>query len=286
MSANPSSRPFAVPLPPLDVPHPLREVPAAPPIEPSARAAVIRTTFERFELKYWVTEAVAERLIAFSTPYLEPDPWTRKGQRTRNVSLYLDTRGLVCLTSHVEGALDRWKVRVRAYGEPPAGSAFFEVKRKAKGITLKKRATLPVSAVRAVLTGGSAPPPLRPDERRHLEEFVYFQRLHRLQPQVLVAAYRDPFVARQRGEDVRMTIDREIVYQPARGPELNPDPRAWISVPGVDEGRDWYGKRRALVEMKFRGAPPAWMREAVMRFDLRQQAFSKYVAAMLHLRAR
>jgi hypothetical protein len=143
-----------------------------------------------------------------------------------------------------------------------------------------------VSAVRNVLTGRPTPPPLRPDERKHLDDFMYFQRLHRLEPQIMVAAYRDAFVARQRGEDVRMTIDREMVYQRARGPELNPNPRAWITVPGIDDGRNWYGKRRALVEMKFRGWPPEWMREAVMRFDLKQHAFSKYVSAMQHMRNR
>jgi hypothetical protein len=303
MSASPSSRPFAIPPAPvprerdsaralrrtseraLTIAEPYR--PSTPPVAlPRVQAAAFRTTFERFELKYWVTETVAERLIEFSAPYLELDPWSRKGLKTRNVSLYLDTRGLLCLENHVSGALDRWKLRVRAYGEPPTGSAFFEVKRKAKGVTLKKRATLPVNAVRNVLTSRPTPPPLRPDERRYLDDFIYLQRLHRMEPQVLVAAYRDAFVSKLRGEDVRMTIDREMVYQRARGPELNPNPRAWTSIPGIDEGRNWYGKRRALVELKFRGAPPAWMREAVMRLDLKQSAFSKYVSAMLHMRDR
>lgn len=242
-----------------------------------------KTSFQRTEVKYWVTEAVAQRIAAFANPYLELDPFSRAGVRTRNVSLYLDTRGLVCLHSHLLGAPDRWKLRVRAYGEPPTGSAFFEVKRKLKSITMKTRATLPVSAVAGVLTGRHVPVPAAPDEKKNLDAFVFLQRLHRVEPQVVVAAYREAFVSRLR-DDVRMTIDREIVYQPAYGPELVTRPHAWVTVPGPDEGRTWYGKRRALIELKFRGPAPVWMAEMVSGFGLKQEAFSKYVAAMTHLR--
>ncbi len=199
-------------------------------------AAGYRTTFERAELKYWVTERLADRIAEFAQPYLQLDPFSRTGRKTRNISLYLDTRGLVCLEDHVSGALDRWKLRVRTYGEDPSGVAFFEVKRKIKSITLKTRATLPVSAVADLLTGRRVPVPANVAERKHLDRFVFLQRLHRVEPQVLIAAHRQAFVSR-RGDDVRMTIDREIVYQPARGPTLVPRSRAWVTVPGPDEGR-------------------------------------------------
>jgi hypothetical protein len=257
----------------------------AGPVAPVVGAVepAIRTTFERFEVKYWVTESIAARIAEFARPYLELDPHGKLGAKTRNVSLYLDTRGLLFLENHVAGLPDRTKLRVRAYGDLPTGLAFFEIKRKVKSITLKKRATLPVTAVRDVLTGRHVPVPARAEEQPHLLDFVFLQRIHRAEPKILVAAYREAFVALRRGDDVRMTIDREIVYQRARGPELSPNPRAWITVPGPDEGLGWYGKRRALVELKFRGTAPLWMSEMVSRFGLQPDAFSKYVAAMHHL---
>ena len=250
-------------------------------------ARAIRTTLERFELKYWVTEPVADAIVAFAAPYLEVDPFSTAGGSTRAVSLYLDRRGLHFLEQHVSGAPDRSKLRVRAYGDPPDpdAAAFFEVKRKVKSVTLKKRATLRVADVRHVLrTGYPRARITKSDERKHLDDFIFLQRMHRAEPQVLVAAYREAFQSRITGDDVRMTIDREIVYQPARGPEIQPRPRAWVSVPGPDEGKIWYGKRRALIELKFRGSPPRWMCELVARLGLRQEAFSKYVSAMIHMR--
>jgi VTC domain len=107
--------------------------------------------------------------------------------------------------------------------------------------------------------------------------------VHRVAPSVIIASYREPFMSKTPGEDVRMTIDREISYQPARGPDLGGRPGAWVTLRGPDQ-RSYYGKGRALIELKFRGTAPAWMGEAVARFDLRREAFSKYASAVAHLK--
>lgn len=244
----------------------------------------IRTTFERFELKFWLTEPTADRVANFVSPFMQRDPYSGPDKPiSRNVSLYLDTRGYLFWHQHRSSALDRRKLRVRAYGDPPTGLAFFEVKRKVKSVTLKGRATLPIEAVRATLLGH---PPLRLSsdaERPHLERFVFLQRLHRAEPKIFVAAYREAFVSRLAGQDVRMTIDREIVHQPARGFDLAPHPRAWTAVRGPDDGARWFGRSRALLELKFRGAAPAWIGELTSRFGLGREAFSKYVTAMAEM---
>ena len=249
----------------------------------ASQGLAFQTSFERTEVKYWVTESGADRIAQFVRPYLERDPFSRAGANTRNTSLYLDTRGFRCFEEHVSNAPGRWKLRVRAYGDPPSGVAFFEVKQKLKSITMKKRATLPLSAVTGILVGRRAPPLVRVEEQKNLDDFIFLQRVHRAEPQIFIAAYREAFVSRVR-DDVRLTIDREMAYQPARGPVLAPRPYAWVTVPGPDEGRSWYSKRRAIVELKFRGPAPVWMAELVGQFELRREAFSKYVAAVTDMR--
>lgn len=245
-------------------------------------APVIRTTFERFEVKYWVQPAVADRVVRFARPYLAHDPFSQHGRTTRNVSLYLDTTQFLFHTTHKSGAPSRLKLRVRTYDDAPESPAFFEIKRKVKHVTLKTRATLPVASVAAVLSGQVDVMTCEPAERKHLETFLFLSAIHRVEPKVLVASRREAFVSRIRGDDVRMTIDREIVYQPARGPSLVAAPNRWTALGG---GRPGSGSARSLVELKFRGPAPSWMAEMVGRFDMRQEGFSKYVAAIDHLHA-
>src|SRR5207248_3941073 len=88
----------------------------------------------------------------------------------------LDTRGLMCFSNHIENVPSRWKLRVRAYGDPPAGAAFFEVKYKLKSIGLKKRATIPLFRAADVLQGRRPPTLVRAEERHNLDAFIFLQR--------------------------------------------------------------------------------------------------------------
>ncbi|MBX3264785.1 MAG: polyphosphate polymerase domain-containing protein [Labilithrix sp.] len=279
--------------------RPLRDLGApAPRASPLglATSTVVRTTFERFELKFWVTAPTADRVVRFARPYLEHDPFSRDGNLTRNVSLYLDTRGYRFHALHTSGAPERLKLRVRTYGDPPTSPlspsepsgrvGFFEVKRKVKNITLKARATLPLEHVPAVLSGRPDLASCAPAERRHLETFLFLSALHRVEPKVFIASRREAFVSRTRGVDVRMTIDREIAYQPAYGRHFSAAPHRWTVIDGRGGRCAPYGAARALVELKFRGAAPAWMAEMVARFEMRQEGFSKYIAAIDHLQGK
>lgn len=256
---------------------------------PSGTLPQVRTTFERYELKYWVTERTARALATFVAPWLAPDERSRRteaGAVQRNVSLYLDTRGLRFYEAHLASSPDRIKLRVRGYGDPPTGSAFFEVKRKVKSVSLKLRAVLPMDRVRAVLLGRVDPAECPERDRAHLEQFVSSMLLHRAEPRLLVGCFREAFVGRRAGEDVRMTFDRDIAWQPATGLELRPSPRAWrpLAPSAVGGATSWLGESRVLVELKFRGYPPAWMGEAVARFGLVRESFSKYVTAITRQR--
>lgn len=257
-----------------------REAPVASPEMPAAR-----TTFERYELKYWVSERAARDLARFVEPYLERDAWARAGKVQRNVSLYLDTRGFSFFDAHTSKSPDRIKLRVRGYGEPPAGNAFFEVKRKVKMVSLKERAVMPMAHVRAVLEGRIDPRLCAEKDRAHLEQFVSQLVLRRAEPKLLVGSFREAFASRNPGDDVRMTLDRDIGWQPATARELRPVPGAWRPVLAEGQPRSHLGEGRVLVEMKFRGRPPSYWPEAVARFGLRREAFSKYVTAVRCLRA-
>ena len=237
---------------------------------------------DRFELKYWVPEPVIKEALEYGKPYLILDPEISKRglQHQCSTSLYLETADLASFRTHVDGAPDRFKLRVRVYGDPPAGMAFFEIKRKLDSRGVKTRAAVPLENVQAYLEGRyeRLPDSMKPSARRNLESFLYAQLSSQAQPFLLVRAFRESYCSVDPREEVRMTFDRRICYQPARGATFDHDPNGWIPINGVEE----HGQQgeHTLIEMKFAKLPPLWMKRVIQQLGLSRVSFSKYCAAV------
>lgn len=236
------------------------------------------TSFERFEYKYLVPDRVAQELLAFVSPYMRCDDWARGGQRITN--LYLDSPALDFMRGHTEAAPDRCKLRVRAYGDPPADPAFFEIKRKVKNVTFKDRAVVPLATMPALLRGEIDPSALGQTaaEQRMLEHFLYLMVAYRAEPKVVVTYIREAYTSAEPSDEVRLTLDRDICYQAARGYFLHGDPQAWAPLCGVGNYRPGAA---TLIELKFRGIAPWWINELVQQLRLTISSYSKYVMAMV-----
>jgi hypothetical protein len=240
---------------------------------------------DRYELKYWVPTALTSEVLKFARPYLVLDPFNaRLGlERQYNTTLYLETARLDAYQTHVDQMADRYKLRVRGYGEVPEGQAFFETKRKINSITVKTRAAVSMHEVAPLLDGtyDALPATLKPDERRHLEHFLYRKTMTDARPCVLVRAHRESYCTPDPREDVRLTFDREICFQRARGASLHGDPRGWIPI----DGEAQHGKRGAhtMIELKFPRIAPLWMGRLIDHLDMWRVGYSKYIAAVQSL---
>lgn len=237
--------------------------------------------FERFEFKYWVTDAVAHEVADFIRPYLVPDVYAGRVVQ-RNTSLYLDNDALDFWHCHVDDAPDRFKLRVRMYGDPPEGPAFFEVKRKIKNVIVKRRVRVAHDDVKPLLDGTwTKLPSLRADDLRTLESFLYLMAVHRASPKVAVACEREAYRAANAEEDTRLTIDRDIVYQPYGLADF--DSVSKKEGLAIDTEREHtYAGHRVMLELKFRNAAPEWMRDLSSRLSLWRAGYSKYVSAVRH----
>lgn len=241
--------------------------------------SVVQTSFERFEFKYWLSPEQLERFLAGSAPFLTGDDNAQGGQT--NTSLYLDSPRFDMARLHIEKAPDRIKLRIRVYGQPPREPAFVEIKRKAKAVTLKQRAVVPIAVLPSLLRG-EVPATLKianPEQQRTLSNFMYQQAVYRAEPQILICARRQAFASRDPSEGLRLTLDHDICYQPARGPHLFGSPSAWIKLCGVST---YLSTAPCLLEVKFRHRAPAWLADLIQRCDLRRTRFSKYIAAVQH----
>lgn len=236
----------------------------------------LQSKFQRFEYKYWVSETVAEQLLRLAGPYLICDDWAQGGQH--NTSLYLDSAELDLLQLHTESTPDRVKLRIRAYGDPPVDPAFIEIKRKVKAVNLKRRVHVPLAVVPELLSGsGSVWQFKTAEERDTLEHFLYLMITLRAEPRVLVSCRRQAYTSMNPGEGVRLTMDRNICYQPARGYSLLGDRGAWTPLCGLGS---YQACASTLLELKFPGAAPLWLAEAVQQLGLVRGSYSKYVSAM------
>src|SRR5262245_23727921 len=82
----------------------------------------------RIEVKYVVPERLAAQVLRWSSVFLTGDGRARMAQRV--TSLYLDTPTLKFFRWHLEGRRDRFKLRIRTYGDRSDGPLYAEIKRK------------------------------------------------------------------------------------------------------------------------------------------------------------
>jgi SPX domain protein involved in polyphosphate accumulation len=225
-------------------------------------------SFERYEHKYFLPASQAEAVRRFVAPYVRPDAHTNGRYRVSNI--YLDTPDLEFYREHRRGALDRFKLRIRAYDIARADRVFLEVKRKIKNVIVKNRVEVSRDRCARVLDEADLP----------FEEFRDRSILHGVGPVLLLEYDREAFES-VFDDESRITFDRAIRYQPAEGTTFDADPAGWTHVDGA---RAMGGVSSAvLVELKFNTTCPVWMVDLVRTFNLERQAFSKYLAAMDHL---
>lgn len=265
------------------------EAVAASPEASAPRAALETAPFERepdrFELKYWIPEHLTQRIVEYLKPYLVLEPFAVKLGLVQqvNTSLYLETRGLDAYRTHTDKSADRYKLRVRAYGNPPRGITFFELKRKVNTRCVKTRTAIPLEQMRALLDGSyrALPASLTATDRRHLEMFLYAREVTQAQPFLLVRAARESYCSEDPLEDIRLTLDRNICFQRAHGADFTCDPDAWTPL----DGEDQHGLQgpHAMVELKFPGIAPFWMNKLVERLEMCRVGYSKYISGVRYL---
>jgi hypothetical protein len=233
----------------------------------------------RFELKYCLPEGMREAILALARPHVALDKHAfdlgggRFGYEVHSV--YLDTPRLDDLRDRLEEKKVRDRLRVRTYGPASRGPfpVFIENKRKLENYVIKHRTTLPVDSAR--LTAEERPEPWLPflggvgrDGRYTAEHFRRLTTGGRRRPVSVVHYAREVFVGLDPEDPrVRLTLDHGVtattrdvawtgLYQP---PDVALIPAGWM-----------------VLELKFGGTKPGWMRRLCRDLDLRATPVSKF----------
>lgn len=229
----------------------------------------------RYERKYLITGPKAAVVRQFVSAYMIPDPYmdASKPWGYQVHSLYLDAPHLALYRQTVDGLKNRYKLRIRFYDQFPSSPAFLEIKRRVSITIYKQRATVTKGAAESLLCGGNLDTRdlLSPsdDSARALIDFCRYHARLGARGSAFVSYLREAYVL-PHAEGARVTFDRHIeshAYHPSRG----------LSLP---EQGEVISHNYVVLELKYIGRAPGWMKDLVVSCELAQVTYPKYVLSV------
>lgn len=216
-----------------------------------------QTVFKRYELKFLLTKAQKEAVLAAMAPYMSLD----KYGRTLICNLYFDTDDYRLIRRSIEKPVYKEKLRIRSYGVASGDSTVFvELKKKYESVVYKRRLSMSErDALEWLLSNGERPRSQISDE---IDYFLsYYKNLH---PTVFLSYEREAYYSNDKS-DFRVTFDENIL---GRTSDLSLSFGAY-GEPLLDEDK-------TLMEIKCSGAIPLWMVRILSSERIYKTSFSKY----------
>ncbi|MBQ8796726.1 MAG: polyphosphate polymerase domain-containing protein [Oscillospiraceae bacterium] len=217
-----------------------------------------QTVFKRYEIKYLLTQAQKDAVMAAMKSHMAPDKYGRTTIR----NIYFDTENYRLIRRSIEKPAYKEKLRLRSYGCPVSGSpVFVELKKKYQDVVYKRRVALPLDAA---LTWVCDRTP-RDEPTQITREIDYFMDFYeRLRPAMFLCYDRQAYYAMD-GSDFRITFDTDIL---CRQNDIRLDgeaPGTPILPPGL-----------TLMEIKSPGSMPLWLAHTLTENKIYKTSFSKY----------
>lgn len=224
-------------------------------------------TWNRYEIKYLVSQRIMRELLASVGGYVVPD--AHGGADGYPVhSVYWDSPRLRFFWEKIEGLNVRRKLRFRTYGESP--EIFIEIKQRIDRTLQKRRVRCAVADARRLFGAEGAEADADADTGNPvLSEVLYLCHQHGLRPKMSVAYRRRAFAAVFE-PDLRITFDTHVQYH---AHELE------FGKP-FESGRYVVDPRLAIMEVKFNHRVPRWLLRVIARYGLSVTRMSKYCTAV------
>lgn len=231
----------------------------------------------RYEYKYLVPNELIDNIRNDIVLFMELDSFAKKhsnGQYTVR-SIYFDSPEFECYKEKRDGVKIRNKYRIRGYDNQSDKSiTFLEIKHKDTNCISKSRAPLYFATLAKSLysrridhyvlsfSGNGV-------EKKDAHKFLYYYYLKKLHPAILVIYDREAFLGKF-DSSLRVTFDknlRSVIY---------PSLKQLYS----EEGAKKTVKNHFILEIKFFGNLPAWIKALVTKYSLDRRALSKYTMSL------
>lgn len=217
--------------------------------------------FQRYELKYILTQEQKKRVIQKMLPYMALDNYGHTTIR----NLYFDTDNYRLIRRSIEKPAYKEKLRIRSYKRTnPDSTVFVELKKKYNSIVYKRRISLPEKQAMDWLNY-KLPCKKESQIAQEIQYFLdYYETLH---PTVFLSYEREAYYSKG-GDDFRVTFDENILCR-----------QDTLSLDGDVGGAFLLDKSQALMELKVSGGIPLWMTHILSEEKLYKTSFSKYGTA-------
>ncbi len=236
----------------------------------------------RFELKYIVDGETKQRFLDAVQENVSADPHGENATY-RVSSLYFDTPDFRAVWEKLDGESIRRKFRLRYYSidddqvdAVQVSNAFMEIKHRINNTVYKQRAPLSNEGATAILTDGKELARLEDHVRdENSDEFLVneIQRtasLQKLQSATVITYLREAWLGKIESR-LRLTFDTFCqAYSPSQFAEVK-----------NKQGTQLLDPNLAVMEVKFDQAIPCWIRDVLMKQQMRLQRFSKYASGIL-----
>ncbi len=233
----------------------------------------------RYESKYLISESEARAIRQAIEGLCVPDHHAdEQGLYVVN-NFYFDTPDLRFYHDTKFKQFNRFKLRVRYYGDVPQGTLWLEIKHKVRNVTWKTRRPCPLPQWESVLESGQQGMDRKTQPLSLRDSFENAVLRFGAEPMVHVRYVRQPFLCDFENY-CRITFDRNLSFRPTHGsmdlvssePFMNYDD-AVTSVVENDESP-------VILEIKTETQVPTWIMGLIRRFQLQQRGFSKYCYAV------
>lgn len=164
------------------------------------------------------------------------------------------------IRTSLEKPIYKEKVRIRSYGKVlDNDKIFFEIKKKYKGITNKRRITLTYQNLKNYLNKNKIPDN---SNIQIFNELDYLMNYYELKPKVFISYDRISYISKE-NKNLRITFDTNLNY---RLDELNLE----------NETGNQFNNDKYILEIKTLDSFPMWLVNALSELKIYPTSFSKY----------
>jgi hypothetical protein len=229
--------------------------------------------FDRYELKYLIPLSMVDAISDYISIYCELDPYSLSApdHYYQVNSLYLDTCNFLFLRKKLEGAPDRFNMRIRGYG---GEELFLELKFKSNGFVKKRRAFCRGNVL-DVLRDDSEKGMGLATGNKHL--FLNAFQSYNAEPKVLTQYKRKAYFSVY-DDYARITFDKELKYMRESEFNIFPDHRLMCN---YDHEGQFTEGTCVVLELKCPTRVPLWFIDLIKKFNLTRTGFSKYTSSIM-----